>query len=238
MTLHYPVQIKIQPTESSCGPTCLQSLYAFHNDFHPLEQIVKEIPELKTGGVLGVQLGLHALSRGYQARIYTHNLKVFDPTWFKLSREQMLEKLEKQIQSSKASKVIEASLLYAEFLSQGGQVLFETLDPEFIRRLLSANGPIATGLSATYLYRSPREYGPHCEYDDIHGEPQGHFVVITGVSDDLKQAWIADPHEANPVAEGQHYAVSTQELINAILIGVITYDANLIVIQPKTTEPT
>ncbi len=236
MPIHFPVKIKPQPTESSCGSTCLQAIYTYHKRSIPLEKIMSEIIELKTGGVLGAQLGIHALDLGYRAKIYTHNLRVFDPTWFNLSRDQILQKLSLQIDVNKSERITIASALYHEFISKGGEVLLETLSPNFLRDLLQANGPIITGLSSTYLYRSKREYGPNCDYDDVQGEPQGHFVVITGISQDGQTSLVADPHEHNPVAEGQTYSVSTIELINSILVGVITYDANLIVIQDPKTE--
>jgi hypothetical protein len=233
MPIRYPLKIKAQPTESSCGSTCLQAVYTYYHDPVEIEDIMAGITELKTGGVLGANLGVHALERGYHAIIYTHNLRVFDPTWFRLSREQLLSKLEQQMAAGKNEKVTLASELYHEFISKGGEVRLETLSPLFLRDLLARHGPLITGLSATYLYRSKREYGPACDYDDVRGEPQGHFVVISGISQNGQTALIADPHEHNPVAEGQNYSVSTIELINSILIGVITYDANIILIQPK-----
>lgn len=236
MDIRYPLKIKAQPTESTCGPTCLHALYKFHDHQVKLETVISEINELESGGVLGVQLGVHALEQGFRSQIYTHNIRVFDPTWFQLSREDMLNKLELQIKGPKSSRVKSATSLYHEFISKGGEVLLETLTPELLLRLVQQNGPIITGLSATYLYRSPREHGPNCDYDDVLGDPQGHFVIITGVSEDGKTAWISDPHEHNPAYEGQHYSVNTMELINSILIGVITYDANLILIQPEQKE--
>ena len=44
---------------------------------------------------------------------------------------------------------------------------------------------------------------------------------------------IADPYEANPVASGKDYAVTMERLINSILLGVLTYDANLLIIRPQ-----
>jgi hypothetical protein len=38
----------------------------------------------------------------------------------------------------------------------------------------------------------------------------------------------------NPVAAGHRYHVRVDRLINAILLGIVTYDANLLVIQPRT----
>src|ERR1041385_7602306 len=71
-----------QPTHTTCGPTCLHAVYRFFGEVLPLEQVVAEVPALEGGGTLAVNLGCHALKRGYRARIYTYDLAVFDPTWF------------------------------------------------------------------------------------------------------------------------------------------------------------
>lgn len=44
---------------------------------------------------------------------------------------------------------------------------------------------------------------------------------------------VADPHRENPLSHDNYYKVSSNRLINAIMLGVLTYDANLLVIQPK-----
>ena len=69
--------------------------------------------------------------------------------------------------------------------------------------------------------------------DDIGGEPVGHFVVLTGYRRDTREILIADPMASNPLVRSRYYAVNVQRLIGAILLGIMTYDANLLVIQPK-----
>ncbi len=76
------LKILPQPTETTCGPTCLHALYRYFGERISLDRIIKEIPYLEEGGTLAVTLGNHALSRGYKATIYTYNLHIFDPTWF------------------------------------------------------------------------------------------------------------------------------------------------------------
>jgi hypothetical protein len=69
--------------------------------------------------------------------------------------------------------------------------------------------------------------------DDVRGEPAGHFVVLTGYRRDAREILIADPLKANPLVGSRYYAVRVQRLIGAILLGIMTYDANLLVIEPK-----
>ncbi len=238
MDLRFNILVETQPTESTCGPTCLNAIYKHFGSGEALEKTICEIPELAEGGTLGVSLGIHALSRGFQVTIYSHNLSVFDPTWFALSPKQMSLKLKAQGQVvSKPEKVRMASKLYRQFVDQGGRVELRTLSPDSIYEILAKGYPFITGLSSTYLYRSIREYGQESIDDDVQGYPQGHFVVVAGMSNDKTQALICDPLESNPAQLGQIYSVSTIELINSILIGVITYDANIIEITPKQEVP-
>ncbi len=76
------VDILPQPDDTTCGPTCLHAAYRYYGDIISLTQVIREVRKLKGGGTLAVFLACHALKRGYQAKIYTYNLHVFDPTWF------------------------------------------------------------------------------------------------------------------------------------------------------------
>ena len=102
-----------------------------------------------------------------------------------------------------------------------------------IKNYLKESIPIVTGLSATYLYGSAREIPQFDIYDSIKGEPAGHFVVITGFDEEKKSVQITDPNEPNPLGQGKVYSVSFARLINSIMLGIVTYDANLLIIQPK-----
>jgi hypothetical protein len=47
---------------------------------------------------------------------------------------------------------------------------------------------------------------------------------------------VADPMYDNPVSKTHRYEVSIDRLINAILLGILTQDANLLVIQPTSAN--
>ena len=80
---------------------------------------------------------------------------------------------------------------------------------------------------------SPREFGPNADYDDIRGEPSGHFVVLCGYDRQARSVQVADPLLPNPVAPVQLYEIGIDRVLCAILLGVLTYDANLLIIQPR-----
>ena len=226
--------IEAQPDDVTCGPTCLQALYRYYNDEVPLRQVVREVKQLKNGGTLAVMLGNHALRRGYRATIYSYNLNVFDPSWVGFSRKKMIERLKRQMAFKyKRRKLRVASKAYIQFLEAGGVLRFAELDADLIRSYLSRSRPILTGLSATYLYGTPREVPQFDIYYDIKGEPAGHFVVISGFDEKKRCVYLADPMTPNPIGKDQVYGVSFERLINSIMLGIVTYDANLLIIEPN-----
>lgn len=222
-----------QPTDETCGPTCLHALYRYYGDRIPLETLVREVPQLPSGGTLGVMLACHALRRGYRARIYSYNLQVFDPTWFDSQAPDLRQKLKAQQRVKNDARLQAATRSYCEFLDLGGELRFEDLTKALIRKHLNRSQPILTGLSATYLFRCAREYGPQADHDDVRGEPQGHFVLLSGYDRERRTVSVADPLQPNPAFANRHYEVSMDRVIGAILLGILTYDANLLVIQPK-----
>lgn len=235
MQASFRLPINPQPDDSTCGPTCLQAVYAYYGDPVPLETVIREVTRLENGGTLAVMLGCHALRRGYKATIYTYNLQVFDLTWFRRPELDLAAKLKKQLSHKRTRRLGEATAAYLEFLRLGGVIRHRDLTGAFIRHFLKRGVPILTGLSATYLYRSAREIDikDSTYYDDVRGEPSGHFVVLCGYDMARRTVVVADPLLSNPLAEGsQRYEVSVGHLANAIMLGILTYDANLLVIEP------
>ena len=231
MDLQHRLDMLPQPDETTCGPTCLQAVYRFYDDPVPLTTLIEEVPALEEGGTLAVHLACHALRRGYRATIYTYNLQVFDPTWFAPGAAPLPQKLAAQrLAKPNHRKLNDASLAYEDFLALGGKLRFEDLTTLLLRRLLREQGPLLCGLSSTYLYASAREKGANMDYDDVAGEPSGHFVVLCGYDRAARTVLVADPLLPNPMAPTNQYAVNIDRLVCAVLLGILTYDANLLLI--------
>ena len=220
-----------QPDDTTCGPTCLHAVYRYFGDNVSLDQVIREVPSLRGGGTLAARLGSHALARGYKALIYTYNLMVFDPTWFENGID-LHQKLNSRKRATSHAKQKTAIRSYLRFLEQGGRIAYEDLSHALLRRFLKRGLPILTGLSSTYLYRSMRVRG-HNQDDDIRGEVQGHFVVLSGYNPATHTVHVADPYSQNPVTGTNRYEANLDRVIGAILLGVITYDANLLILEPS-----
>jgi hypothetical protein len=236
-TLSLPVKMLPQPDETTCGPTCLHAVYRYWGKDEPLQRVVGRIRKLdQTRGTIAVFLACDALRQGFAATIYTYNVTVFDPTWFAPGVD-IADRLTRQAKAKKKDiRLQHATESYHEFLSLGGRLRFTDLSRTLIRGLLRRKLPILTGLSSTYLYRTAREYGPNDTPDDVRGTPGGHFVVMAGYDRRARQVLIADPYGPHPFGPKHEYWINIDRVVAAVLLGIVTHDANLLVIHPPRTQ--
>lgn len=229
------IKILSQPDDVTCGPTSLHAVYAHYGLEVPLKELINEVEFLEEGGTLGVFLGLDALKRGFNVTIYSYNLRIFDPTWTELAMPELRAKLEALHRAKRSQKLRKAVDAYIRFIDAGGKIEFEDLHKEIFESYFKQDIPVLSALSATYLYKCKREYtgpGNKSVFDDIQGDPTGHFVVLYGIDSDGKFL-VADPDSTNPLHQKPYYRVDCDRLIHSILLGVVTYDSNMLVIEPK-----
>lgn len=231
-----------QPDDVTCGPTCLRKVYDFYGLEMELADVLGGIDRNDDGGTLAVFLGIAALERGFAARIFSYDLRIFDPTWEDLSSDELRDRLQRRIPYLLTPKAVRSAEAYLRFLELGGEMAFDELTPGLLKRILNRDHPILAGLSATHLYRMVRErHDPETHAlleDDIAGHPIGHFVVITGYEKWGRSFTVRDPSEHVPVAADGRQVVDAQRLINSILLGDLTSDAVLLEIwPPESDEP-
>jgi hypothetical protein len=231
-----PLETLPQPDETTCGPTCLHAVYRYWDEPEPLEQVIARNYRMEHGGTYAVYLACDALRKGYRATIYTYNLLVFDPTWFRPGID-IAERLRRQLElKTERRRFEQVTPGYLEFLSLGGRLRFIDLSAELVYRILRRGFPIITGLSSTYLYHAAREYGPDDIKDDIRGTPSGHFVVIAGYEAARRRVLIVDPYQPHPYGDTHEYWIGIDRVVGAILLGIVTHDANLLIVQPPRRQ--
>jgi hypothetical protein len=230
------LDIRRQPDDTTCGPTCLHAIYRYYGDPISLDEVIAQVPQWQQGGTLEAYLAIHALRRGYRATIIPFNLTLFDPTWSRLNPDQIALKLRDQLNHKREWPGFEeVSRAYLDYLALGGKLQFEVLRPALIRRFLKRGAPVLTGLSATYLYNAIREYdtGGRTLEDDVRGQSAGHFVILWGYRREDRHVLIADPLVPNPLAPDRYYGVDIYRLVCAIMLGILTFDGNLLIIRPR-----
>jgi hypothetical protein len=226
----------LQPDDTTCGPTCLLKVFGFYGYQTTLLDLIAALERNEDGGTLAVFLGILALEKGYKARIYSYDLRIFDPTWYELSSAQLKAKILARYPHLTDEKRKRAALAYIRFLDLGGELAFDELRPPLLKEIIDRGHPVLAGLSATYLYRFARErYDDACSGhidDDIAGEATGHFVVINGYDHWGRRVILVDPSEHVPAGDNGRVIVDSDRLINSILLGDATHDAVLLEIWP------
>ncbi len=231
MNTRLDVQILPQPDDATCGPTCLQAIYSFYGISANLTDIIEEVESLDQGGTLGVVLANHALAHGFNVTLFTYNLMIFDPIWFN-GKTDIADKLAHRFKHTRSGKQRFAIRQYRQFLELGGKIAIQDMNRRMLTSFLNKGIPILSGLNSTYLYRTARTNPHTMKDDDIRGHVEGHFVVLDGYNKEKRQVSIADPYLKNPISGTTKYSITIDRVITAILLGVMTYDANFIIIEP------
>ena len=228
-----PVERIEQPDDLTCGPTALLQMYRYYGENRRLEEVIRDTPRNPDGGTLAVYLALSALVEGWTPTLFSFNLDVFDPTWEDLPPEALVAKLEArqaEVEGARLHRVVGA---YAELLRRGGRVRLVDLDRRLLVGLLVTGHPILAGLSATWLYRTARELAE--EEDDVAGWPVGHFVVISGYQPADDRFLVVDPSRHIPAGRSGVYPVPSERLMGSILLGDVTFDGVLLVLDREGT---
>lgn len=226
------IKVRRQPTDTSCGATCLHALYRFYGRRANLEDLIQEVPESPEGGTQSVFLACHALQLGFSAVTYSYNLRIFDPTWSELTSVELLSRLEAREQILDNDKLRASHQAYIKFLKMGGSIRMDDLSPALLEHLLGQGGPVIAGLTSTYLYNESR-MTEGSRPDDVKGSAEGHFVIVVGYEAATQRVILADPYHPNRLSEKEQYSVSVFRFINSVMLGVLTYDANLLIIKPR-----
>ena len=100
-----------------------------------VQRLIAEVTQLSGGGTYAIHLANHALKRGYPVRLYSYNMQVFDPTWFR-SGVDIRQKLRDQMGVKTNERLQFVSREYLRFLDMGGQLRYEELNPKMLARLL------------------------------------------------------------------------------------------------------
>lgn len=232
-------KMNAQPDDESCGPTCLHAIYEHYGLDITYDKVKADVERSISGGTLAPMLGKHALKNGFKVTLYVNHLQLYDPSWFtdgRVEPQHLKDKMMLQMRYKRNRFLARGTHSVLDFLTLGGEIRFETLTVDLLRRYLDAKTPILTGLSSTYLYNSKRELftkeGKSVS-DDVRGFPCGHFVVLSGYKPKEHEVVVADPYKANPLSGNHYYSVDANRLINAIMLGVVTLDGNLLIIEPK-----
>ncbi len=227
------ISIERQPNDVSCGATCLYSIYHYYEDDITLEELLKEVKHVDNGGTLALLLGINALKRGYKALLITYNVDFFDPSWFVSPGVNIVSKLRLQKRWRHELIIQQYTPWYLDYIKDGGSITSEPFTEELVKKCIDHGDPLLIGVNVSYLYGESRIFRDR--YNDIRGMSEGHFVIICGYDTLKGTLLIADPWQTNPFSLKSTYWVKFNHLITSMMLGVLTHDANVLVISKIRT---
>jgi len=235
--INYEVPL-IKQGLQDCVQASAAQIIGFYGVNRSLEEIKKEVPVYisKDGRPLGSSLGhiaTYFLTLGFATTIHTVDIQIFDRTWGKLTKEEIIEKLIQRRKYIKHPiyKEEEFDLIfdgYISFLKSGGEISFPIITNKYIFNLLT-KGPIYAVINFQFLNSAPKyafENGQIVR-DDIKGDAGTHAVVISGFKNN--RYVIVDPDNNH----GGIREIEADHLLGSFYLAQIDYDNLLISLAQK-----
>jgi len=164
---------RFKQKKNTCGPSSLQQILAYYGIEMDLKKIMRNVKIYKGGFAFMSDLATYVKKLGFDSKIICYDASIVDPTWSELSKRKIIQKLVKRFKFEKngIKKLI-------KFLKVNGKLEIRIPTKELILSYLKKKVPPIICLSSTILRGKSRRYKG--KYDDIKGNPIGHFLVISG----------------------------------------------------------
>ncbi|MFH0836749.1 MAG: C39 family peptidase [Candidatus Aenigmatarchaeota archaeon] len=169
--------------EMTCGPSCLQQIFAYHGKIVDLDDIIKILDKKKGFVLTGTStwhLGFCADAFGYKSDVISYDVNIIDPTWMKLSKKELVKKITKRIILEKLSFSKTRLMAMQDYILYGGSYSFTMPSKDILLKYLKKKIPVIIRLCSTLLYNNSRIDWNSCKFNDIKGYPFGHYVVVSG----------------------------------------------------------
>ena len=231
---------RVKQTSQACGPAALLQVLKFFGFIAELDVLIKNLDmskeEFNISGVSEGTLALYALKNGFDVEIVCYDTKRCDSTWVFDDKQKLLELMKKSFEfMRKASKqdYEEGYVSYYNYISTKHLIEFlsypeskfswKPVSHELLREYLDEGTPVIALVNTQLYYDLPRRYKR--EVDPIRGKQNGHWLVVSGYSDN--KYWMTDPDD-DYVVSGK-YEMDKDKLLNSI----IQYGPVLIIVKPK-----
>jgi hypothetical protein len=204
------IEQKVRKSSGTCGPTSIQQILRYYGIEISLKEIMDGMILFDKGGTSSDgAIGDYLLKQGFSVKIYTIDTKTFDPSWFKLSKKELLKKLKKSYKISKGFKKYSYKG-FISFLKHGGKIEFKAITLKEIKDYLKRIYPIMAGVDDSLLYGLKRSRKTFYD-DDMRGKVWGHELVIAGYKKD--KLFVVDPFPMNTFSRNGKYFVYAEKLL-------------------------
>lgn len=93
-----------QENDWFCGPAVLQSVLAYYGINKSQKEIARESNSTKKYGSFLSDMVAFARKSGLKTNLILFDTEIIDPTWTKLSKKKLVEKLSKRLRTTKPNK--------------------------------------------------------------------------------------------------------------------------------------
>lgn len=167
------------------------------------------------------QLTRHFLQHGLKTKVTISNSRAISPAWGNISREELIENLKLWITLHQKDDWREYGLQVLFYLQEKGEIALQSYTSQTLKEMLDRGSLLILGVDEDWIWGHRfKQEGKKRIIDDIKGNVEGHFVLITGYQDN--KFHVLDPFPTN--IEGRHgtYDIDVNQLTNASLIWAST----------------
>jgi len=214
LAVSHNITATAQPTDLSCGHTCLSMLMSSLGVSMMPQEIMHDIPLLTNDdgeewGTFGIDLAHWCMKRGYSATTYTFDSQLIHLPWEHLSPAEIIDALHALKDTyvfAGLGKNLTRSFIesYIRYLSDGGTLIIRPFITVSLLHELLERGPFAALATYNVLYGTGG------------GKANTHFVVVYG-RDEEGNFLIADPWKDNG-----RKVLEPERLLSAIMSGQMT----------------
>jgi len=108
----------------TCGPSCLQQVLSYYGKEITLDEILKEV-KMSKYGTWTEYLGIYAIKHGFKAKLIYYNVYYINPSWFKLSKNKLIKKLQIVLKYEKDKIKKDGIVSLLDYLEANGKIIFQ-----------------------------------------------------------------------------------------------------------------
>ncbi len=219
---------KIEQKDFECGPASVAQVLSYFNIPFKIDDIIEYTSNSFKYKDWDYLMAQYLITKGLHPQIVTFQSIIFDPSWEKLKKEDLLSKMKDELEFfySDSPRLKHKGFLAwhnlgpeiseleqaIKFLKMGGEILIKPICSNDICKYIKKKSPIICAYDSILLHGMKR--GFMGKPDDISGNPMGHVSVISGFEEQNFQ--LVDP--SYWYRKEEKYFVNKNRLINSIIV--------------------
>ncbi len=199
----------------ACGPVSTYNIHKYFGTKITLPEILKDLGVTLKSLTFPSQLANHLRRQSYIVEVLTSCSYVVSPQWMGKPSSSIIDQLTKWCGYNKKSTWLKGATLLLEYMKDGGKVTVLNLTTKVLDDYLDQGYVILACLEESWLW-GKRKIADKNIFDDVKGNPRGHFVVLYDKNDHDYR--VSDPYPTGlPGREGT-YTVSKDTVLTSILL--------------------